>query len=171
MSVNSTLDPAEERFSELEHRGNKFPRTRHGKKSENSGERDSNASLLPVSAPLRSSTGSSTVHPGESLRHGPAPHEGHRRPPTLPAPSPTHTRSATVFRYRSREKQPPRQLDSLPAPSLGRDAPAMRVTLSNFHGRRFRTRRARPARLGQTPDTSGLNARAGSFVKLLRHPR
>lgn len=101
----------------------------------------------------------------------PAPHEGHRRPPTLPAPSPTHTRSATVFRYRSREKQPPRQLDSLPAPSLGRDAPAMRVTLWNFHGRRFRTRRARPARLGQTPDTSGLNARAGSFVKLLRHPR
>lgn len=96
MSVNSTLDPAEERFSELEHRGNKFPRTRHGKKSENSGERDSVASLLPVSAPLRSSTGSSTVRPGESLRHGPAPHEGRRRPPTLPAPSPTHTRSATV---------------------------------------------------------------------------
>lgn len=71
MSVNSTLDPAEERFSELEHRGNEFPRTRHGKKSENSGERDSIASLLPVSAPLRSSTGSSTVRPGESLRHGP----------------------------------------------------------------------------------------------------
>lgn len=92
MSVNSTLDPAEERFSELEHRGNEFPRTRHGKKSENSGERDSIASLLLVSAPLRSST----VRPGESLRHGPAPHEGHRRPPTLPAPSPTHTRSATV---------------------------------------------------------------------------
>lgn len=115
MSVNSTLDPAEERFSELEHRGNEFPRTGHGKKSENSGEGDSIASLLPVSAPLWSSTGSSTVRPGESLRHGPAPHEGHRRPPTLPAPSPTHTRSATVFRYRSREKQPPRQLDSLPA--------------------------------------------------------
>lgn len=93
-------------------------------------------------------------------------------PPASNTPgSLTHTRSATVFRYRSREKQPPRQLDSLPAPSLGRDAPAMRVTLSNFHGRRFQTRRARLARLGQTPDTSGLNARAGSFVKLLRHPR